>query len=134
MNWLVSLFATRRELKRLTRDLKESRTRISSLENRERVLIDTLAARDAAWADRFLTAQVKTYAIGDEAAAKVKRFGGADNEQLKEMLAERLATERMRLEQDAELAGMPPSAVDDAYNQIKTQVIEDFGNEFGFNN
>lgn len=75
MNWLVSLFATRRELKRLARDLKESRTRISSLENRERVLIDTLAARDAAWADRFLTAQVKTYAIGDEAAAKVKRFG-----------------------------------------------------------
>lgn len=73
INWFSSLFATRRELRRLAADNKYLRGRVESLEAENGVLRNTILERDSAWADRFLTGIAKTYAIGDVVKESIQR-------------------------------------------------------------
>jgi hypothetical protein len=67
------IFEKYREVRRLRRELSLSAVREASLlekidllKARCDSLVEQLLERDFAWADRFLTAQVKTHAIGDQ--------------------------------------------------------------------
>jgi len=67
------MFKKYREVRRLRRELGFAAERetalaakVATLEARCDLLTGQLLERDFAWADRFLTAQVKTHAIGDQ--------------------------------------------------------------------
>ena len=60
------MFKKYREVRRLRRELAGAASREVVLRARVDSLTEQLLERDFAWADRFLTAQVKTHAIGDQ--------------------------------------------------------------------
>jgi regulator of replication initiation timing len=130
MRWFANLFATRRELTRLARELKDSRAEVASL----KVENKSLLVRNDKLVDRMLTAQLKTFAISDEvrriADPQVKEGEAKERNQ---MLNVYLADEYSRFVSDAIDAGRPVSDAEALFNQRKPELTEEFNSQFGFN-
>ena len=85
--------------------------RIAALEGRCDVLTGQLLERDFAWADRFLTAQVKTHAIGDQ-VRETLRGDAVKPDDRAARLAEFLAEKRSILREFAEETENDPAQID----------------------
>ena len=132
MNWLSRFFATRWKIRRLARDEKFWRERAARLEKERDDKNALLLELGFRWSDRFLTAQVKTYAITDEAKANINTQ--TSNAAPKEDVQTYLQFTYDKIMRDADEEGIPRTQAEAYYRENETRFIEEFQNDFGFQN
>jgi hypothetical protein len=143
MGWLSNLFATRRELTRLRRELSFRTSEVAvwqkkcaALEQKLERRTEQLLERDFAWSDRFLTGQVKTYAIRDEVQGKLESNPVTDESVKAQTRENYLRDKKLQLEEWAmEQYGDEMKAREAAEKVYQTNLpvyLAEFENQFDY--
>lgn len=126
-----NIFSSRRELKRLAKELTFWRSRSATLEKELKIAQNLLLERDFAWSDRFLTNKVGTFAINDETQARVYEKTKDDSNQTERQIF--LQARRDEIYRDAREAGVSEAVAERDYRNLEPKLIEawQLENNFG---
>ncbi len=122
MGW----FSNFRERRRLAEEVKYLRRRVVVLEEKNSSLTNQLLERDFLWADRFLTSQVKTWAISDEANSRSAERERLPDSSVQPELKSYLNSRYNEILEDAKEANLGEVEADALYKKREPDFIEEF--------
>jgi len=129
------MFTKYREVRRLQRELTESRQReaakdmrIASLESKLESRTNLLLERDFAWTDRFLTSQAKTYAIGNQVKETIKAETKPDDKpaRLAAFMQEKRAILREYAQEATDDMNLIDSMVEQKFREMEPLYMAEF--------